>query len=67
MIESQSQDVSEVSGEAAGAEPEVSFCPGCLRVNGKAKCFLSKDRHKLWAVIEASFGDFVPFNKMPRT
>jgi len=33
---------------------------------GKAKCFLSKDRHKLWAVIEASFGDFIPFNKIVR-
>ena len=31
-----------------------------------AKCFLSKDRHKLWAVIEASFGDFIPFNKIVR-
>jgi hypothetical protein len=33
---------------------------------GQAKCFLSKDRHKLWAVIEASFGDFIPFNKIVR-
>ena len=33
---------------------------------GKAKCYLSKDRHKLWAVIEASFGDFIPFNKIVR-
>ena len=29
----------------------------------KAKCFLSADRHHLLAVIEASFGDVIPFNK----
>ena len=31
---------------------------------GQAKCFLDRDRQKLWAVIEASFGTFEPFNKI---
>ena len=30
---------------------------------GKAQCFLDKDRQKMLAVIEASFGTFTPFNK----
>ena len=29
---------------------------------GKARCYLSEDRHALWAVIEAAFGTFEPFN-----
>ena len=33
---------------------------------GKARCFLDDDRHKLLAVIEASFGTFDPFNKIVR-
>ena len=33
---------------------------------GKARCFLDADRQGLWAVIEASFGTFDPFNKMVR-
>ena len=33
---------------------------------GKAKCFLNRDRQRLWAVIEASFGTFAPFNKRVR-
>ena len=33
---------------------------------GKAKCFLDADRQRLWAVIEASFGTFDPFNKLVR-
>ena len=33
---------------------------------GKAKCFLDRDKQKLWAVIEASFGTFHPFNKLVR-
>ena len=32
----------------------------------KAKCFLARDRHHLWAVIEASFGTFTPFNAVVR-
>ena len=32
----------------------------------KAKCFLDKDRQHLWAVIEASFGTFAPFNSALR-
>lgn len=32
----------------------------------KAKCYLPKDRHHLWAVIEASFGTFHPFNQLVR-
>ena len=33
---------------------------------GKAQCFLAKDREKLLAVIEASFGTFGPFNEIVR-
>jgi hypothetical protein len=33
---------------------------------GKAQCFLARDREKLLAVIEASFGTFAPFNKTVR-
>ena len=33
---------------------------------GKAQCFLPKDRDKLLAVIEASFGTFQPFNTIVR-
>ena len=33
---------------------------------GKARCFLDGDRHKLWAVIEAAFGTFTPFNALVR-
>ena len=33
---------------------------------GKAQCFLDGDKQKLWAVIEASFGTFEPFNKIVR-
>jgi hypothetical protein len=32
----------------------------------KAQCFLPRDRDKLLAVIEASFGTFAPFNKKVR-
>ena len=31
-----------------------------------AKCFLAKDRERLLAVIEASFGDFYDFNRLAR-
>jgi len=34
---------------------------------GKAECFLAKDRQKLLAVIEASFGTFEPFNRRVRS
>ena len=30
----------------------------------KARCFLPKDKHKLLAVVEASFGDLRPFNRV---
>merc|ERR1712185_653252 len=30
----------------------------------KATCFLAKDKHKLLAVVEASFGDLRPFNRV---
>ena len=33
----------------------------------KAKCFLRSDRERLLAVIEASFGDCKPFNKLVRS
>jgi hypothetical protein len=33
----------------------------------KAQCFLEKDREKLLAVVEASFGTFGPFNKIARS
>ena len=33
---------------------------------GEAQCFLPKDRDKLLAVIEASFGTFEPFNTVVR-
>ena len=33
---------------------------------GKARCFLSKDRHHLLAVMEAGFGDLQPFNRVIR-
>ena len=29
----------------------------------KAECFLSEDKHRLLAVVEAGFGDFKVFNK----
>jgi hypothetical protein len=32
----------------------------------KAQCFLAKDRDKLLAVVQASFGTFGPFNKIVR-
>ena len=32
----------------------------------KAKCFLDRDRQRLLAVIEASFGSFSPFNHLVR-
>ena len=32
----------------------------------KAQCFLDKDRQKLLGVIEAGFGDLVPFNALVR-
>ena len=31
---------------------------------GKAECFAEGDRQRLWAVIEASFGTFAPFNEI---
>ena len=31
---------------------------------GKARCFADRDRQRLWAVIEASFGTFTPFNQI---
>ena len=33
---------------------------------GQAKCFDPNDREKLWAVIEAAFGTFGPFNTVVR-
>lgn len=33
---------------------------------GEANCFLPKDKQKLLAVIEAGFGNMVPFNKTVR-
>ena len=33
---------------------------------GKARSHLAKDQHALWAVIEASFGTFEPFNMIVR-
>ena len=33
---------------------------------GKAQCFKPEDRQRLYAVIEASFGAFEPFNKLVR-
>lgn len=32
----------------------------------KAQCYLPQDRQKLLAVIEAGFGDLVPFNRVVR-
>ena len=32
----------------------------------EAECFLAADRHKLLAVIEASFGDFREFDRLVR-
>ena len=32
----------------------------------KAMCFYDRDRQRLWAVIESSFGTFDPFNKLVR-
>jgi len=32
----------------------------------KAQCFLARDRDRLLAVIEASFGDFYDFNRVAR-
>ncbi len=32
----------------------------------KAKCYYSRDREKLLAVVEAGFGDVRPFNKQVR-
>lgn len=33
---------------------------------GKAECFKNSDKERLWAVIEAPFGTFGPFNKIVR-
>ena len=33
----------------------------------KAQCFLARDRERLLAVIEASFGDFYDFNRIARS
>ena len=33
---------------------------------GKAECSFDGDRQRLWAVIEASFGTFAPFNTLVR-
>ena len=33
----------------------------------KAQCFLARDRDRLLAVIEASFGDFYDFNRVARS
>ena len=33
----------------------------------KAQCFLSKDRHRLLAVVEAGFGDIKTFNLLVRS
>ena len=33
---------------------------------GQARYYLDKDRQGLWAVIEASFGTFEPFNRIVR-
>jgi hypothetical protein len=32
----------------------------------QAKCFLDRDRQRLLAVVEASFGTFAPFNTIVR-
>ena len=32
----------------------------------KSQCFLSRDRHKMLGVIEASFGSLAPFNRTVR-
>ena len=34
---------------------------------GKSRCFLLRDRQRLLAVIEASFGTFAPFNSIVRS
>ena len=33
---------------------------------GEAQCYVKEDKQRLWAVIEASFGTFEPFNKLVR-
>ena len=33
---------------------------------GEARCFVDRDRQKLWAVIETAFGTFGPFNRLVR-
>ena len=48
-------------GEAAKLETRLTRFDA-----GKAHCFLDDDRQRLWAVIEASFGTFEPFNKIVR-
>ena len=32
----------------------------------EARCYEPTDQHVLWAVIESSFGDLIPFNKLVR-
>ena len=32
----------------------------------EARCYEPTDQHILWAVIESSFGDLIPFNKLVR-
>ena len=46
-------------GEAAKLETRLTRFDA-----GKAHCFLDDDRQRLWAVIEASFGTFEPFNAL---
>jgi hypothetical protein len=45
----------------------TDLAPALLKFDaGKAETFDPNDRERLWAVIEASFGTFDPFNKVVR-
>ena len=62
-----SDDVLEVVGHLElaelPAEHDVQVRDALSRFDAfKARCFLSKDRHHLLAVMEAGFGDLQPFN-----
>ena len=46
----------DVSAKAAFEEVDVT----------EAKCYLDSDRQRLWAIIEAGFGDFFGFNQIIR-
>jgi hypothetical protein len=46
---------------------DAGFCRSLATFDaGKAECFLARDREKLLAVVEASFGTFGPFNRIVR-